>query len=80
MLLTGVSPEKIKPFNINLGSTMSNLANGRLILKFKNSVSVQKCSSSLYSNFILKLFIVNELNNWPRNPTNNFPLKICLVQ
>ena len=55
---------------------MSSLANGRVILKFNNSVLVQKRSFSLYSSFILNLYIVYELNNTPRNPTNNFPLKI----
>ena len=57
---------------------MSNLADGRVILKFNNFVLVQKGFASLYSNFILSLYIVYELNNWPRNTTNNFPLKICL--
>ena len=51
---------------------MYNLA----ILKFNNSVLVQVNSSSLYNNFILNLYIVYEVNNWPRNPTNNFTLKI----
>ena len=32
----------------------------------------------MYSNFTLNLYIGYELNNWPRNPTNNFPLKNCL--
>ena len=32
----------------------------------------------MYSNFILNLCIVYELNTWPRNPTNNFTLKNCL--
>ena len=54
---------------------MSNLANGRVILKFKNSVLVQKNSCSLYSNFILNLYKVNELIDWPRNHANNVPLK-----
>ena len=54
---------------------MYDLANGRVILKFNNSVLVQKSSSLLYHNFMLNLNIVYELNNWPRNPTNNFPLK-----
>ena len=75
---TGISSEKIKLFDINLEPTMPNLANGRVILKFNNSVLAQKSSSSLYSNFILNLHIVYERNNWPRNPTNNFPLKNCL--
>ena len=35
---TRISPEKIKPFDTNLEPTMSNLANGRVILKFNNSV------------------------------------------
>ena len=60
---------------------MFNLANGRVKLKLNNSVSVQKSFSSLYSNSILNLNIVYELNTWPHNPTNNFPLKFdYLVQ
>ena len=57
---------------------MSNLTNGRVILKFNNSVLVQKNSSSLCSNVIINLYIVYELNNWPRNHINTFPLKNCL--
>ena len=54
---------------------MSNLANAKLNLKFNNSVLVQIFFSSLYSNFILNLYIAYELNTWPRNPVNNFTLK-----
>ena len=51
---TRILPKKIKPLDTNLELTMSNLANGRVILKFNNFVLVQKNSSSLlYSNFIL---------------------------
>ena len=57
---------------------MSHLANGKVILEFNNSVLVQKSTSLLYSNLTLNLHIVYELNNWPRNPTNSFPLKSCL--
>ena len=57
---------------------MSNLANGGVNLKFKNTVFVQKSHSSLYDNFILSLYLVYELNHWPRDPTNNFPLKYFL--
>ena len=67
---TKISSEKIKPFNTNLDTTMSNLAYGRVILTFNNSVLVEKNSSSLYSNFILNLYIVYELNNWPLDPSN----------
>ena len=35
----------------------------------------KKNSSPLYSNFILNLYIVYELNNWLLNPFNNFKLK-----
>ena len=62
-MLTGISPEKIKPFNNNLELTMSTLANGRVTFKSNNSVLVQKDSSSLYSNFILNLYIAYESNN-----------------
>ena len=80
-ILTGISSEKVKPFDTNLEATMSNVANGRVILKFNNSVLVQKNPSSLYSNFILNLYIVYKLNSLPHNPTNNFTIKIVyLVQ
>ena len=58
---------------------MPNLANGRVILRFNNSVLVQKGSSSLYCSFISNLYIVYELNNWPHDTTNNFSLKNCLL-
>ena len=32
----------------------------------------------MYSSLILNLYIVFELNNWPHNFINNFPLKSCL--
>ena len=55
---TGISSEKLKPFDTNLEPTMSNLANGRVILKYNNSVLVQNFFSSLCSdptnNFTLK--------------------------
>ena len=70
---TRISFEKIQPFDTNLGTTMSNLANGRVILKLNNFVLVQKSSSSMQTNFISNLYIVYELNNWPRNRTNNSP-------
>ena len=49
---TEISSEKSKPFDTGLEPTMFALANGRINLKFKNSVLVQKALSSLYSNFI----------------------------
>ena len=77
---TGVSTKNLKSFDTNLAPTMSNLAAGKLSLKLNNSVWVQKYSSSLYSNFILNLFIVYESNNAPRNPSNNFvPKNVYLV-
>ena len=59
---------------------MPNLVNARVILKFNNSFLLQKSFSSLCSIFILNLFTVYELNNWPLNPTKNFPLKNCLFR
>ena len=41
-ILNGILSEKIKPFDTNFESTMSNLANGKVILKFNNFVLVQK--------------------------------------
>ena len=39
---TGVSSEKVKPFVTNLELTLSNLANGKVILKSNNSGLVKK--------------------------------------
>ena len=39
---TGISSGKIKPFDTNLELKMSNLTNGRVILKFNNYVLVQR--------------------------------------
>ena len=50
----------------------------RVTLKFNNCPLLQKSFSSLYSNFILNLYIVYELNKWSCNYTNNLPLKNCL--
>ena len=61
-ILTGISSKNIKPFDINLEATISNLANGRVNSKFNNFVLVQKSFSSSYSNFILNLYIVDKLN------------------
>ena len=44
---------------------MSNLANGRVNLKFNNTVLAQKSFDSLYTYFILKLNIFYELNHRP---------------
>ena len=44
---TRISSEKIKTFDTNLEPNMSNLADSRVVLKFNNSVLVQKISSSL---------------------------------
>ena len=59
-----ISSKKIESFDTNLETTVSNLANGRVILKSSNSALVEKInSSSLYSNLVLNLYIVYELNN-----------------
>ena len=74
---TRISCAKIKPFDTGLEPTMSTLVNGRV----KLTTLLLTLFSSLYSNFILNLYIVYELNAWPRNPANNFTLKIVyLVQ
>ena len=39
---TGVWSGKIKPFEVNLALTLINLVNGRVNLKLKNTVLVQK--------------------------------------
>ena len=57
---TRIPSKKIKPFDAIIQPTMSNLANGWVILKLNNSVLVQKSSSPLYSNFILNLYIVHQ--------------------
>ena len=72
---TRMSPEKMQSFDTNIEPTMFNLANGRIIFKLNNSVLVQKKFSSFYSNLILNLYIVCELNESLHNPIENFPLK-----
>ena len=55
---------------------MSNLAN----YNFKSLTTLfqkKKVVSSLYSTFFVNLYIVYELNTWPRN-ANYFKLKYCL--
>ena len=51
----GISPKRLKQFDINLVPTMTNLANSRISLKFNKSVLVQKRSSSLHSNSSLHI-------------------------
>ena len=56
---TGISSEKIKPFDTGLKPEMSNLANGRVNLQFNNTVLVICFSvSSMYSNFVFGHIIV----------------------
>ena len=50
---TWISPRIIKPFDTSRAPILTNLANGKVSLKFNNSVLVQKKSSAWYSNFIL---------------------------
>ena len=76
--MTEISSEKNIPSETNLEPAMSNLVNGKIILKFNNSVLVQNICSSLYSNFNLNLYICYELNTWPSSPTNNITLRNCL--
>ena len=79
--MTRISFEKIKLFGTKLKPTMYNLANSIVILKFKYYVLEQKRFSSLYSNFISNLYLIYGLNNWSRNPINNFLLKnVYMVQ
>ena len=78
-ILKEIPAKRIKPFNNNLELIISNLANGRRILKLISSVLVQRNSFSLYSNFILNLYIFYEPDNWSRNRTNNFTIKNNLI-
>ena len=64
-MLNKVSPKKIKLLDTNLESIMPNLTNGRVILKLKSSVSVEKNSSLLHSHSVLS--IAYEFNNFTRN-------------
>ena len=61
-MLTRVLPEKSKLFDTTIEPNISNLANGKVNLIPKNFILVQKKSFSLYSNFILILYLVYELN------------------
>ena len=48
MIMAGISSQNNKPFDTMFRPTMSNLATGKLISKFTNSVLMPKTSSSLY--------------------------------
>ena len=50
--------KKIKPFDPSLTPIMSNLADGRVSIKFNNSGLVKKSSSLIYSKYILNLYLV----------------------
>ena len=76
--MTGISSEKIEPFDTGLEMIMSELANRRVILISHNSVLVQKKFYSLYCHFILNLYVVYESNTKAHNLNNNFALKNCL--
>ena len=55
---TGISSKNIKRSDTSCEPTMSNLINGSALLKFNNSVSVQKSLSSMCNNFIWSFYIV----------------------
>ena len=78
-MLTRVSPEKSKLSDTTLEPTISNLAIGKVNLKLKNFILVQNKSFSLYSNSILILYLVYELNKWHCNHSNNFPQQVVYL-
>ena len=57
---------------------MSNLGNGKGILKFTNFILIQRINFSFYRNFIINLHIAYELNTSQRNSNTNFTLKNCI--
>ena len=75
---TGISSEKIKPLDTNFEPTMSNLANGKVVLNLTTLFQCKKKISLLYSKFILNLYIVYKFKTWPCNPIDYFALKNCL--
>ena len=75
---TGISFKKNKPFDSNFEPTMSNLGNGKGILKFTNFILIQRINFSFYRNFIINLHIAYELNTSQRNSNTNFTLKNCI--
>lgn len=64
-----------KPFDPSLALIMTNLANDKVSIKSSNSVLGQS-SSLLYITLILQLYLVYEINTLPRNPSNNFKIKV----
>ena len=64
-----------KPFDPSLALIMTNLVNDRVSIKSSNSVLGQS-SSLLYITLILQLYLVYEINTLPRNPSNNFTIKV----
>ena len=57
---------------------MSNLGNGKGILKFTNFILIQRINFSFYRNFIINLHIAYELNTSQPNSNTNFTLKNCI--
>ena len=74
-----MSSEKDEPFDNYLGTVMSNLAKGRVTLKFNNSVLIQKIFFHCISSFILNLYIFFEFITSPRSPTSNCVIKIVYL-
>ena len=73
-MFTRVYLETNKLFDSNLLPIILYLDNGTV-----NSIFMQQFFFSLRSFSILNLNIIYELNNWPKNPSNNFTLKECFI-
>ena len=78
-ILKRISPGKKNSCDPSFALITLNLGNGRVSIKCNKSVLVEQNSSSLYSNLILSLFKVYELNNLLIYEKNNFTLKKYLI-
>ena len=66
---------KRKPLYIAFGHSVK-LYGYRIVIKFDNDPLVVEQNN--YLTKIVNVYIVNDLDAWTRNPTNNFKFKDCL--
>ena len=73
--MKGFLESKFRPLH---GAILSNrkLFEYKIGIKFNSTPSVVEQNN--YTTKIVNAYIVYELDNWPRNPLNNFTLKNCL--
>ena len=64
--------------NVSVCSKLLWMNNSKIRLKFKESWLKQEDKAPFTPNNLVNLFIVYELDRWPRNLNTDFALKDCL--